>query len=467
MFSYLKRGPGFYQEVVLLAVPIVLQYLVTNALSLVDTFMVGVLGESPMAAVTLANIPCYVLLMVIFGIQSGSAVLISQHWGKSDPDSINRIIGIGLYLAGGITLFFSLLLYFFPVPFLSLFSNNEALVLQAASYGKIVGFSYFFNSLTEVYLGAHRSMGNPRLGMIILALSMMVNTFLNWVLIFGHLGAPALGIAGAALATLLSRILEFVITVSYAATDRRFRLRPALLLRPGQAMLAKFIRYGTPVVANETLWGLGTTLYPTIMGHMTDNTQILAAFTLAGNLEKVCIVAIFGVAGTTAILVGKEIGAGRSDRVYELGLTMDTLALFSGILVGGVMLLLTHFVFAPYLFPMFGLSEKASSITLMMLTVIFTALPIHAFNTTNIVGVLRGGGDVRMASLIDLFPLWLVSLPVTALFGLMFQLDIFWVYLATMLEQVIKFFAGVHRLRSGLWIHDLTQFSYQKKEELS
>lgn len=459
----MNRGRAFYTDMVRLAIPIILQNLITSSLALVDTFMIGMLGEEQLAGVTLANIPIFVVQLLVFGIQSGSSVLISQHWGKGDTETINRIIGIGFYIAGGITALFSLVLSLAPVPFMSLFGNDPAVVAVAARYGRIVCFSYFFDSMVQVYVAAHRSMENPHLGLYILSVAMVSNTFLNWVLIFGNLGFPALGVEGGAIATLAARILGLFVMAGHALTNKRFRLKPALFLRPGGAMLAKFARYATPVVFNETLWGLGTSLYPTIMGHMEGSKEILAAFAISGNVEKVFTVAVFAVAGTAAIIVGREIGAGRASTVYEVGATLNTVAFLAGAVITAVMLILTRLVIAPYIYPIFGLSDAAASISTMMLTMTFCFTPIRSFNCTNIVGVLRGGGDVRMAAVLDVLPLWLVSIPLAALCGLILRTGIFWVYLATFSENVVKSVFGLIRFRSGLWINDVTKVSYQKE----
>ncbi|WP_186565245.1 MATE family efflux transporter [Lawsonibacter celer] len=456
MFSYMRQGPAFYREVVVLAIPIVLQNLITNSLGLLDTFMVGMLGELPMAAVTLANIPIFVILLLIFGLQSGGSVLIAQFWGKGDADSINRVMGIGVYVAGSISVCFALVMFFFPQPFMGLFSNNAEIVALAAEYARIVGFSYIFNSITSVYIGAHRSMENPKLGLGILSVSMVSNTFLNWVLIFGKLGAPRLGVVGAAAATLISRIIEFAVMLLHARFSRRFRLRLALLLRPGRALLKSYARFATPVVLNETLWGLGSSLYPTIMGYMAESTPILAAYAISGNIEKVCTVVVFALAGTASILIGREIGAGRKERVYDLGRALNTLSLLAGLVVGALMVAVTLLAAAPFLYPLFGLSSRAAEIATMMQIVVFSTLFIRAFNTTNIVGVLRGGGDVRAASVIDVLPLWAAALPLAAIAGLVFRLDILWVYLCTVVENLVKFLLGMLRFRSGVWIHDVT-----------
>lgn len=466
MLSYMKRGSAFYRDVGRLAGPIILQNLIASSLGLVDTFMVGSLpGDAPMAAVTLANIPIFVVLLMIFGLQSGASVLISQFWGRGDKETISRVIGIGLYVAGAFTAIFALVMFFFPVQFIGLFSNNKELVLLAAEYARPVGFSYFFNGITQVYTAAHRSMENPKLGLCVLSISMVTNTFLNWVLIFGKLGAPALGVAGAAIATLLSRIIEFVVTMVYAVVNKRFKLRPALMFRPGKAILSKYVRFSTPVLLNETMWGLGTALYPTIMGYMAASPEILAAYGISGNVEKICTVAVFAVAGTAAIIVGREIGMGRShSEVYDIGKALNTLAFGVGLLVGVLMIFATLGLIAPLVYPNFGLSAEAQNIATMMLIVTAAFLSVRSFNSTNIVGVLRGGGDVRAATFIDLAPLWFFALPLTAVVGLVIKADILWVYIALSLENVVKFFIGVRRFRSRAWIHDLTRMSYSKEQ---
>ena len=459
----MNRGRAFYRDLVLLALPILLQNLCTTLLGLVDTFMVGALGEAPLAAVQVANTPVFVIQLVIFGLQSGSSVLISQFWGKGDTDAINRVIGIGCYVAGAIAALFAGAMCFAPTQLMGMLTDNPELIPLASSYARIVGPSYLFNSLTGVYVGAHRSMANPKLGMAVFAASMSANTFLNWVFIFGNLGAPALGVEGAAFATLLSRILEFGITMTYALTNRRFRLRPATLFRPGRPLLAKFFRYSGPVVLNETLWGLGTSMHKVVMGHMEGSTEILAARALAGNIEDLCTVAIFAVGGTAAIIVGREIGAGHREHIYEIGATLDTLAMGCGVVIGGTLAVGAHTFFPTLVYPIFDLSPTACSISTMMLTMIGICLPLRAFNSVNTVGVLRGGGDVRAASLIDVCPLWLVAVPLSALFGLVLKWGIFWVYVGVIMEQITKFLVGVPRFRSRAWINDVTQYTKQKE----
>ena len=204
-FSYLRREPGFYRRVFTLALPVVLQNLITTSLGFMDTFMVGLVGQEQMSAVTVANVPIYIIQLIVFGLQSGSRVLISQFWGRGDRESINRVMGIGFFVAGGISTLCALTMGLFPRQVLMLITDNARLVELGTSYIRIVGFSYILNSLSSIYIGMQQSIENPRFGMTVFAISTVCNTVGNYILIFGKLGLPALGITGAAIATLTAR----------------------------------------------------------------------------------------------------------------------------------------------------------------------------------------------------------------------------------------------------------------------
>ena len=312
MFSYLRQPRGFYRRLFLLALPIIVQNLITTSLGFLDTFMVGLLGSEQMSAVTVANVPIFIIQLIVFGLQSGSSVLISQYWGRGDRESINRVIGIGLCIAGSVSTLFALIMAFFPADVLLLVTDNLRLVAIGTPYIRIVGFSYILNSLSSIYIGMQRSIENPRFGMLVFGASMLCNTVGNYVLIFGKLGFPALGVTGAAAATLLSRVVEFALAFGYALRCRTVPLQWSALLRPGREMLRRFVHYSAPVLANETLWGVGYSLITVIMGHMAASGDLIAAYTVAGSIDKLSTAGIYGIANAAAVIVGKEIGIGSS-----------------------------------------------------------------------------------------------------------------------------------------------------------
>ena len=328
-FSYLRREPGFYRRVFTLALPVVLQNLITTSLGFMDTFMVGLVGQEQMSAVTVANVPIYIIQLIVFGLQSGSRVLISQFWGRGDRESINRVMGIGFFVAGGISTLCALTMGLFPRQVLMLITDNARLVELGTSYIRIVGFSYILNSLSSIYIGMQQSIENPRFGMTVFAISTVCNTVGNYILIFGKLGLPALGITGAAIATFSSRVVEFVISLVYALHCKQMPLLPACILRPGKATFRSFVKFSTPVLLNETLWGTGTSLYTVIMGHMAGSTDLISAYTVAGNIDKMVTVAIFGVAAAAAVIVGKEVGMGGKN-AYPIGQALTFVAFCTG-----------------------------------------------------------------------------------------------------------------------------------------
>ena len=457
MLSALRREPGFYRWLWKLSLPMILQNLITTSLSFADTFMVGLLGNAEMAAVTDANVPIFIIQIVIFGFQSGMAVLVSQYWGRGDTDNISRCLGVALYAVTGFSALLALITFFFPAQVLGLITPNQTLIDLGVSYIQIVGFSYIFNGVSSIYSGVQRSTEFPAFGMILFAISMCVNTFLNYVLIFGKFGAPALGVTGAAVATLASRVVEFIAAMAFALLNKRLPLRAGCVLCPGRFILRSFIKYSTPVVCNEALWSLGTSMLTVIMGHMSNSQDMLAAYALVGNIDKLSTVVCFGIAASAAVIVGKEIGKGKDPQhVYAVSWTLLLTSLLIGAAVMALLLLLLPTFFRPVLFPLFQLSEGAAYAATCLCLLYALAMPGRAFDVTNITGVLRAGGDARVASLIDIGPLWLAAIPLMALTGLALDAPVWLVCLSMQAENICKFPLGLLRFRSRKWINDVT-----------
>jgi len=458
MLKHLKQETGFYKGVLMLTLPIMLQNLVTNLMALADTFMVGLLGEAPLASVSLANTPFFIVMIASFGIQSGACVLVAQYHGRGNKEAINRILGVGLYVSMLLTAFVALVSYFFPVNIMKFLTNNAALWAPGAEYIRIAGFSYFFSSIGGIYIGIQRSMGNTKLGAVILSASGLLNIFLNWVLIFGKLGAPEMGIAGAALATLISRIVEVAVVIVYALKNTsRLPLIPRHILIPGMIIFKDFLKFALPVLFNELFWASAFSMYTVIMGHMPDNTPILAAHTLTGNLDRVLSVGMFACANAAAIIIGNEIGRGNKTTLYSKGMALGFVAFVVGCF-GTLLTLALRFLFAEqYIFPFMGIGAQAQEYACIMLTIIALVQPIRAINITSIIGVLRGGGDVRFSLLADVIPLYTVCIPLAALVGLKLHWGIIAVYLCIYLDDIAKFILCALRLRSGKWINEVTR----------
>lgn len=456
--NILKREPGFYKRLFCLSLPMVLQNLITFSLGLIDTFMVSQLGNEEMAAVTTANVPVFILISIIFGVQSGLGILISQYWGKGDVKSISRALGVACIIGGGLTLILAAVFFLFPVQVMDLLSNRHDLSLLGAPYLRVIGFAFVFNMLSSIYASAQRSVENPSFGMKLFGFSTILNTGLNYLLIFGHFGFPALGVAGAAIATLLARISEFVICVICALRSKTIPLEIPLFLRPGLGMVRKFLKYASPVVLNEAVWGLGNSLLTVILGYTDNSVEMLAANAVMGNLNRVLLVVCFGLGSATAVILGKAIGEGKRHAfVLDLGRALLWFTILVGGVLGLICLILTPVFFVPVVFPMFKLYDESAAIAFALAVANFLSFPFHACSTSAIVGILRGGGDVIWSTVLDNAPLWLVCLPVTALTALVLKTGVWPIVLSMQLENLVKFPFCVWRVGSGKWINDVTE----------
>lgn len=454
---YLRQGRGFYRSAIALMLPMILQNLVTNCMALADSFMVGALGETELAAVTMANSVFYVLSLIIFGIQSGTGVLVAQYYGKGRLDAINRIMGMGYYVSLGLTALIALLSFFFPMQLMQLVTNNPDLWEPGAEYARIVGFSYVCMAFSGVYIAVQRSMENPGLGAILLTVSGALNILLNYMFIFGKWGAPAMGCAGAAVATLLSRVLEVLVVTGCFFRSKRLPVKPGLMLRPGRIIAGDFIKYSLPVVLNEGMWSLAMSLFSIIMGHMPNSTPILAAYTIAGNIDRMAAVALFAAGNATAVIIGRDIGCGDTKEIYGKGVALNFVCFVTGIISMGILLTIRATLLDGFIFPLMDISAEAGELAKMMLAFIAVVMPLRSLNLCNIVGVFRGGGDVRFGLICDIGPLYCVCLPAAALCGLVFGLGITAVYVCICLDDFCKVFLCLPRLRSGKWINSVTR----------
>ena len=395
MFQALKRDKGFYRYLAALTGPIALQNLITFSLGLIDTFMVSKLGNNEMAAVTAANVPVFLLISIVFGVQSGVGILISQYWGKKDLTNISRAIGVAAGLGVALALLVALVLFLWPIAIMDLLSNKHHLSLLGAPYLRLIGFSYVFNMLSSIYVSAQRSVENAGFGMKLFGMSTVLNTGLNYLLIFGKCGFPMLGVEGAALATLLSRVAEFAVCLFCALRSKVIPLDLKALLRPGWEMLRRFVKYASPVMGNELFWGLGNSLLTVVLGHMTISVEFLAANAVMGNLNRLFLVVCFGLGAATAVMVGKAIGEGQSrEELMALSKTLSWVTVVVGTVLAVIALVLVPLLFQPVIFPLFELYDLSAHLATTLAVTGFACIPLHAYSISAVTGILRAGGRI-------------------------------------------------------------------------
>lgn len=448
------RDRSFYKVILSLAIPMTLQNVLQLLLNMMDTVMLGQVGESSEAVISAANFanqPFFVYSLFLFGMVSGMSVLIAQYWGKGDADAINSIAGIAITAAIAVGGIFTLICYLFTPEVMGLFTESAEVIELGVQYLRIVLASYILASLTSLLCGIMRSTEQVGIALGSNTVGIFSNIILNYILIFGKLGFPALGIRGAAAATLIARIIEFLIVLTYVVFfDRRVRLSFARMFRIKPGLISDFVRYSLPVILNETMWGLGITLHSVIIGHISDAAY--AAYSVANIVEKIGLLSAIGFANATQIIIGKEIGAGRSENAYPYAKTMLALSAMLGVVMSGVVLLVRHPAVS-----LFNVADETKAAAINIISVMSVIIFIKSFNTTAVVGVMRGGGDTRTAMLFDFLPMWVVSIPLGAAAAHILGLPVWWVYACLMSDEVIKSSFCLIYIRSKRWIKNVTR----------
>lgn len=457
MFAYMKQGKDFYKRLFTLALPLFVQQTITSGLNIIDNFIVGSLGENALAAITVSNIPLRVLMLLCFGAQSGTTILVSQYWGKKDRDSISKVLGVGLVGIVSVTTLFILIIYTIPYKFMSLFSNDPEVIALAVEYVRIIVICYLCQGFVGIYNSSMTAMEMPLFSTIMMTCSTILKIFFNTILVKGALGFTSLGIKGAAISSLLTVLLQFVCVLLHMKFNHSFEVEFSYLLAPGIDMVKRYIGNAGTVIFNETTWGLGSSMIVNVMSHMQNSALILSSYSVAQNIEMMAIAFSYSLSNTAAVIVGKEVGANHDRRrVRKIGWTIPTVSLSVGFFFAILLNIFGRTLGPTFFFPYYNLSSKASEICLIMINIFSLIIPIKAFNDTIVVGVLRGGGDVKFAALIDLFPLWMGAVPFAAVTGILLKLSITWVMLSYVVQYIIQSTMGIYRLSSGKWIRNVT-----------
>ncbi len=446
-----KTKDGFFRQLLLLAIPIILQNLISVSLNMVDILMIGQLGEVSVSATSLGNQPFFIFTLFVFGLSSGACVLTSQYWGKRDIGSINKIITISLYFSMGLSFLFSLLVCIFPRQVLQIYTNEPAVIAEGANYLRIVGLSYLFNAFSTTVLSILRSVEKLKIQLYVTGSSVAVNAVFNYILIFGKLGAPAMGIEGAALATLIARIYECVFTGIYLfRVDRLLCYRLGRYARIDRLIFKDFIRYCLPVIFNELMWGTGISFHSAMIGRL--GTGAMTAYSITSTLERLATVAVYGFTGAASIMIGKYAGMSEFQKAYRCAITILKASVVLGLLCGGLV-----YFSAPLILMLYKIDEATRQIAMHMLLAMFLTIIFRAVNNSGIVGILRAGGDIKRSLMIDILPLWLLSNPVGAVCALGFHWYAPVVYFVLNADQLLKTFLVIGRVRSKKWMNNLTR----------
>lgn len=442
---------SFYSMLFKLALPIAFLDLLKFGLNLADNVMVGALSEQELSGVSLANQPFFIFSLIIFGLSSGGTVLIAQYFGKRDYTSINKIVGITVMSAMAITVVVGAIMLFFPEPVMRIFIPDESVVAIGARYMRISAWTYLLYGISSTFVLILRSVEIVKPSMYIGIISFCINLFLNWVLIFGNLGAPKLGVEGAAIATLVARLFDTVGILLYVRfKDKILKLRFKSILKLDFSYFKDFFKYGCPVLLNEFAWSLGVCMIPVVLGRI--GSGAVAAASITSSVQQVVCVLQLAISAATSIVVGKMLGEGKRDYAIRASRTLLTMSMSLGIVLAGILYLLRMPILSLYV-----LTPDTYELCLAMLNFTCIIVAVDSVSSISIVGIMRGGGDTTYTMLADMLTLWLFAVPLGILSAMVWHWPVIVTFMLLRSDVILRSAICIPRIFNNKWIHDVTR----------
>lgn len=440
------RNKKFYQTLAALALPIAAQQMISVGVNMADNIMLGQLGETAMSSATLANNFISMFQIMCMGFGMGASVLTSRFYGMKERESMKKAVNIMFRLEFIVAMLFSLATAAFSAQIMGLFTNEEAIIQAGCGYLLISIPCYLLNGYALTTSLILRSVGKATVPLISSICSFFINIFFNWVFIFGNLGAPRMEVNGAAVGTLLARIVEFLVTMGYLFfKDENIQLRLRDLLMNTRDLYGEYIRISVPVLVSDTLLGLGNMAVATVMGHV--GASFVAANAITTVTMQLATVVIQGISQASCTITGITLGEGKYEKAQQQGITFAAIGFLVGT-VGCIIILVLRGV----IIDAYRIQPETKALAYELMDAVAVVVLFQSANSILTKGVLRGGGDTRFLMVADILFLWIGSIPLGALAGLVFHWQGFWIYIMLRIDQFIKAIWCLFRLKSGKWI---------------
>lgn len=444
------KNDSFYKQIFKLVLPIVVQNLLSAAVSSADVVMLNYVGQSSISAVSLASQYASVLFMVFYGLGTGATMLCAQYYGKGDMHAIQVIEGIAMRFSILIAMLFAGLALFVPEGMMRIFTNDAELIAIGASYLRFMSVSYLCWGIIEVYLAVLRSIGRVVVSTALNVLTFSLNILLNAVFIFGLFGAPKLGAMGVAIATSISRLVELLACVVVSGLSKDIKLDVRYLFVKNKLLFSDFVRLSLPALGNDISWSVAFSMYSVILGHL--GTDAVAANSFVVVVRNFGTILCFGVASAGGILLGNIIGENKLDEAREGAKKVMKLTVITGA-IGGVIILAAM----PLVLKYAALSEQAMHYLKYMLLINIYYVMGQAVNTTLIAGVFRAGGDSRFGFICDTIDMWCYAVPLGFLAAFVLKLPVMWVYFLLCTDEFVKWPWVIKHYRSRRWLNNITR----------
>jgi len=447
----LVREKSFYKNLVTLALPIMFQNVISFGINFADNVMVGKLGDKAIAGVYLGGQIQLFLSLLLLGIEGSIMVPATQYWGRRDQKSIRDIIAIGVRFALVFGIIFCIGSFLFTDSILRLFTSDETVIAEGAKFLKVAAFSFLFFSISQSLISSMRSVEMVSIGFYISVISLIIDVFFNYVFIYGNFGAPALGAAGSALATLISRVGEATAMIIYVfKIDRRVRVKFDDFFHINTVLLKDFIRYGAPIIAGQVVWSVNNLTQSWIIGNISP--EALAAVSVSNNLFSLANIGMAGFSSAIGIMTGKTVGAGNFDLMKLYAKTVQVFMLALGVFCGIII-----FACRSLFISMYNLGPETIRLTGQFLDVLAVMIVGTTYQAGCLAGLVKAGGDTAFVFKNDTIFVFLVVLP-SALIALFVFHSSAWIVFACMkCDQILKCFVAVVKINRFKWMKNLTR----------
>ena len=444
------KKDDFYRQMFKLAIPIIIQNLLSAAVNSSDVIMLNYVGQSAISAVSLAANYSNILFMVYYGLGTGASLLCAQYFGKKNMQAIHAVEGIALRFSLAISVLVALAAFTMPQRMLLLFTSDQELIAIGSSYIRIMGITYLCWGVTEIYLAILRSIGRVTISMTLNMLAFGLNILLNAVFIFGLFGAPKLGVTGVAIATASSRLIQLVACVIVSLLSKDVKLNPAYMFIRSKTLLNDFIHLSLPALGNDLSWSVAFSMYSVILGHL--GTEAVAANSLVTVVRNVGSVFCFAIASAGTILLGRVMGQEELEKSKSYASRMLKMTVVAGA-VGGVIVLAV----TPFVLRFAFLNDTAMHYLKYMLLINSYYIMGSAVNTALIAGVFRAGGDTKFGLICDTIDMWVYAVPLGFFAAFVVKLPVLWVYFLLCTDEFVKWPWVIHHYRKGEWAKNITR----------
>lgn len=442
-----ERKRSLRKEIVRLALPIALQQFMTALVGACDAIMLGKLSQDAMSAVSLATQVTFVFNLFMFAFMAGENMFVAQYYGKGDYTGISQVFSLVTKICGCIAVVFLAGALFFPEQLMRILTNEKTLIVLGSEYLRVIGISYVFSGIAQTFLAIMKNCGAVNMSTLINGVMVILNIALNAVFIFGLSGFPKMGIKGAALATVLATVVQFLWSVGYVLC--RIRAVKFSLRSCEKKLFGRFWQKAVPLLINNLAWGIGFSMYSVIMGHL--GTDAVAANGIANISKNLVVCFCLGLGNAGSIIVGNRLGADRLQEAKEAGGTLTRTAIIAGIVSGLVLIALS-----PFITKMVDLTPTARGYLQKMLLISSYYIAGKSVNCMTIGGIFAAGGDSKFGMLCDSVTLWCIIVPLGCICAFILKLPVMVVYFVLNLDEIIKLPVVYKHYKKYKWIKNLT-----------